>query len=296
MKTYSKPSRSSAELVLQLNARGLDIQDGARAVHYIDHIGYYRLSAYMFPFLKEPKTEHRFKPGISFERVLRLYRFDKKLRVVLFNEIEKIEIAFRSALVNVVSARTGNIFWMTDPALVNTGTLSLIQKEYSHSTEEFIEHFKKTYSNPYPPAWILSEILPFGVMTWIYRNLSSSHKKAVAKKFYLHAPVLESWMNIITLTRNSCCHHARVWNKSNSIIPNDMSGMTRPWILSDVDKRRAYYNICIIKYFLDIISPGNDFRAKLLALFAAFPEVDLNAMGFNHNWLNEPLWQHPLNR
>ena len=105
MKTYSKPFRSSAELVLQLNARGLDIEDGARAVHYIDHIGYYRLSAYMFPFLKEPKTEHRFKPGISFERVLRLYRFDKKFRVILFNEIEKIEVAFRSALVNVVSAR-----------------------------------------------------------------------------------------------------------------------------------------------------------------------------------------------
>ena len=23
----------------------------------------------------------------------------------------------------------------------------------------------------------------------------------------------ESWLTIVTLTRNSCCHHARVWNK-----------------------------------------------------------------------------------
>ena len=53
-----------------------------------------------------------------------------------------------------------------------------------------------------------------------------------------------------------------------------MSGMTRPWIDPATDKRRAYYNICIIKYFLDIISPNNDFKDKLLALFAAFPEID----------------------
>lgn len=69
-----------------------------------------------------------------------------------------------------------------------------------------------------------------------------------------------------------------------------MSGMTRPWIDPTTDKRRAYYNICIIKYFLDIISPNNDFKDKLQVLFASFPEVDLNAMGFNLNWETEPLW------
>lgn len=245
----------------------------------------------MYPFLSAPKTAHQFKTGVTFDRVLRLYRFDKKLRVLLFNEIEKIEVAFRAAVVNTITDRTGDIFWMTNPAYVNSSTSSLIQREYSHSTEDFIEHFKRTYSDPYPPAWILSEILPFGNITWIFRNLSNSNKKAVAKKFYLHAPVLESWMNIVTLTRNSCCHHARVWNKVNSIIPNDMSGMTRPWITTSTDKRKTYYNICIIKYFLDIISPNNDFKKKLLTLFLAFPEIDLNAMGFNANWETEPLWR-----
>lgn len=66
--------------------------------------------------------------------------------------------------------------------------------------------------------------------------------------------------------------------------------MTRPWIDPATDKRRTYYNISIIKYFLDIISPNNDFKDKLLSIFAAFPEIDLNAMGFNSNWEKEPLW------
>lgn len=69
--------------------------------------------------------------------------------------------------------------------------------------------------------------------------------------------------------------------------------MTRPWIDPATDKRRTYYNISIIKYFLDIIFPNNDFKDKLLSIFAAFPEIDLNAMGFNSNWEKEPLWMTP---
>lgn len=245
----------------------------------------------MFPFLLEPKTDHLYKPGITFERILRLYRFDKKLRILLFNEIEKIEVAFRAAVVNIVAEKTVDPFWMTNASFINAGTLSLIEKEYKHSTEDFIEHFKSTYSDPFPPAWIIAEILPFGNITWIYRNLPGSYKKAIARKFHLQAPSMESWMSVVALTRNSCCHHARVWNKVNAIVPTTVLNMKRPWIDPSTDKRRIYYNICIIKYFLDIITPANDFKAKINALLADFPEIDINAMGFNPDWGNEPLWQ-----
>ena len=69
-----------------------------------------------------------------------------------------------------------------------------------------------------------------------------------------------------------------------------MAGMTRPWIDPATDKRRIYYNICIIKYFLEIISPNNDFKEKLQDLFTSFPEIDQKAMGFNSHWETEPLW------
>ena len=291
MVPYTKPAKSPKDLVNQLKQRGLIIKDEARAERYIQNIGYYRLSAYMFPFLKDPKTAHQYKPGVTFDQVLRLYRFDKKLRVVLFNEIEKIEVAFRAAMVNTMTNRTGDIFWMTNPSYVKPATLSLIQREYARSSEDFITHFKSSYSDPYPPAWMISEILPFGNITWIFKELSDSNKKAIAKQFYLQAPIFESWITIIALTRNDCCHHARVWNKVHFIISCDMSKMTRPWISLSTDLRRTYYNICIIKYFLDIISPNNDFKEKLIALFKQFPEIDLKAMGFNENWKDEPLWK-----
>ena len=69
--------------------------------------------------------------------------------------------------------------------------------------------------------------------------------------------------------------------------------MTHPWITLQTDSLRVYYNICIIKYFLNIISPNNDLFQKIKTLFANYPEIDLNALGFPQEWENEPLWRQP---
>lgn len=297
MGPFKKKYYSTKELTRLLKSRGLLITDTIRAEAYLQNIGYYRLSAYMLPFLSMPKTDHQFKSGTTFDNVLDLYRFDKKLRVLLFNEIEKIEISFREAVANVTAEMTGDIFWITNPVHfknqnVYTKTFSLIQAEYSKSTEDFIKHFKSTYSEPFAPAWMISEIIPFGTTLQLYKNLSDQRiRKQIARQFYLQPQALESWITTLALTRNACCHHSRVWNKVNLIIPADAKKMPRPWLLLPTVKDRVYFNICIIAYFLNIISPNSDFKGKLLALFKHFPQIDLRAMGFPSDWENEPLWQ-----
>ena len=206
MTAFTKGYSSPFDLVQLLKSRGLVINDEQRAEAYIQNIGYYRLSAYMLPFLTMPKTNHIFKPGVTFDNVLDLYRFDKKLRVLLFNEIEKIEIAFREAVANVTARMSGDIFWMTD-----------------------------------------------------------------SRHFHLQPQALESWVTTLALTRNACCHHARVLNKVNLIIPADAKQMSSPWLTIPVAKDRINFNICMIKFFLDIISPSNDFKNKLHTLFSKFP-------------------------
>ena len=59
-------------------------------MQYLDNIDYYRLTAYMYPLLKV------------------LYRFDKKLRLLMFNEIEKIEIAIRRAVMQITADNMWN--------------------------------------------------------------------------------------------------------------------------------------------------------------------------------------------
>jgi abortive infection bacteriophage resistance protein len=55
--------------------------------------------------------------------------------------------------------------------------------------------------------------------------------------------------------------------------------------------KRIYYRICMIKYLLFTVSPNNRFTQKLKSLLAAYPTVDVKAMGFPDNWENEPLWK-----
>ncbi len=294
---FPKPYITPSDLVQLLQSRGLIVEDAAKAGSYLQHIGYYRLSAYMYPFLQIPKNQHRYKPDASFRKVMMLYRFDKKLRLLMFNEIEKIEVAVRSAIVNVGCEQTGNAFWMTDiHNFVNSEkhiqTMRLIDDELRRSREDFISHFHQTYSDDYPPAWMLSEILPFGVMTNIYSNIRNKRiKKKVAQQFGLQVAPFESWLTIVTLTRNSCCHHARVWNKQNTIRPMLPNRLNYAWITIPVDMLRIYFNLCIIKYLLNTISPQNDMTNKIQSLLAAYPDVDTAAMGFPHEWEKEPLWK-----
>lgn len=294
---FTKSFTNSSDLVSLLQSRGLTIDNFVKAEHYLDNIGYYRLSAYMYPLLKMPKSAHQYKDGASFQKVMMLYRFDKKLRMLIFNEIEKIEIAIRRAVMQITTEMTGDNFWLTNPIyfanrVYFNDTLRTIQKEYDHSREEFINHFRNTYSDPFPPAWILGELLTIGNVNAIYRNIKQNRiRKRIAKRFGLPIDVFESWLTIIAVTRNACGHHARVWNKQNAIPPMMLNRPTGAWITLPTDPMRIYFDICIVRYFLDTISPNNDMLAKLRWLFVEFPDIDLRAMGFPDGWELEPLWR-----
>ena len=136
-----------------------------------------------------------------------LYRFDKKLRLLMFNENEKNEIAVRRAVMQIPAEMTNDPFWLTTPAyfLDNAKfneTMRAISGEYAKSREEFIQHFKNTYSNPFPPSWILGELLTIGNVNAIFRNIKQNRiRKRIAKKFGLQMGVFELWMTVIAVTR-----------------------------------------------------------------------------------------------
>lgn len=137
-KTYTQPS----DLVQLMIARGLTISNPQKAEGYIRRIGYYRISAYLYPLLKMPKNSHQFKLGSTFRQALDMYRFDRQLRLLMFNQIEKIEVAVRSAIVNITAKETGDPFWMTNPihfanATRFAGTMQKIDSEYQKSHEDF---------------------------------------------------------------------------------------------------------------------------------------------------------------
>ena len=86
---YTKKALAAPEQVNLLKSRGLIIADEKNAVHTLNHINYYRLSAYIYPLLKD-KENHIFKENVSFQNIIDLYNFDRELRLLFLDAIERI--------------------------------------------------------------------------------------------------------------------------------------------------------------------------------------------------------------
>ena len=295
--SFPKPYSSPEQIVQILKQRGMFIKDEQKVENYLMNIGYHRLSAYIYPFYKSPKKDLQLKDGTTFEQVLMLYRFDKKLRILLFNEIEKIEVAIRSVLANIGCQELGDKYWITKSEHFASAekfnqTLAVIEKELTSSKEDYIENFRRNYVESYPPAWMITEVLSFGNLNYIYSNIASNKlMKRIACYFGLRPQVFTSWLTVLANLRNMCCHHARVWNRDFALNPAEPRKTLNAWIdTSKLDKRRVFYRLCIIRYFLSSVSPNNNFNEKLSDLINRFPLIDIGAMGFSKNWREELLW------
>ena len=149
----------------------------------MSNVGYFRLSAY-FPPLQNEKDE--FKDFASFERLVHLYEFDRALRLLFLDPIERIEVQLRTKIVHHLSHKY-------DPFVIEKKKLFL--KDFAHgkflkiinnklynSDENFIEHFKKKYTkHKFPPIWMISEILSFGQLSLLYSKLNKRDKQEIAK-------------------------------------------------------------------------------------------------------------------
>ena len=92
----------------------MQVADNAVAIHYLNFIGYYRLSGY-FRALTDPAdaSREKFRAGISFQDALDLYIFDRKLRVLLTDAHERIEVAVKAAISNSAA-----LTWRSSPTMV----------------------------------------------------------------------------------------------------------------------------------------------------------------------------------
>lgn len=179
---YRKPPLPFADQIRLLQNRGLNIPDLQKAEHYLSHISYYRLRAYTYPFQDNTDPNHPFLPNVEFEQILDLYRFDRKLRIIIFDAIERIEIAFRTQIIYHFSLRHGAHFFQDGRLFHNQvnfrNDLKTLDKEIKRSTETFIKHYRRKYTQPKrPAAWMSLEVTSMGLLSKIFENLAISPEK-----------------------------------------------------------------------------------------------------------------------
>jgi abortive infection bacteriophage resistance protein len=307
MVPFNKPFISYTDQINQLKYRGLIIDNDNKAEHILQNIGYFRLSGYWYPFLETPKNQHKFKRGSNFDTAFKLYCFDNELRKIVFSEIIKIEIAVRTKMVHTLAEKY-NPFWHMNYALFNKAAIhdeiiDYFKEIYNKSDEQFIKSFKKNYTDPIPPSWMMLEISSFGKLSRMYSNLKSiPEKRHIANYFGLDENVFASWLHALVYTRNICAHNTRLWNRIMGISPQIPQSTHHSWIkttdaFNTILKKnisinnRVYFILSIIRYLLLTINPQSTFNTTIQDILKKYPMVDKRAMGFPDTWQEEELWE-----
>lgn len=299
---YSKSEITIQEQIDQLKSRGLIISNEGIAKKFLENISYYRLAGYWWP-MQADKTLHTFKPNSTFENVLNIYNFDRELRILIFDVIERVEVGFRTKLIYHLSHELSP-WWFEDStyfkdAVEHNKTLNSLDRELQQTKEVFItEHYKKYHTDTRrPPAWKTLEVVSFGVISKFYGNLKStigSKDSISAELGTVNHTFLPSWLQSIAQIRNICAHHGRLWNKNLPGRPKLLPNPPMPWIANVPavnEHYMLYVHLCCMKYLMNTINPGNSFTQNLQDLLAKYPNIDPNALGMKTNWFNEPLWK-----
>jgi abortive infection bacteriophage resistance protein len=295
---YKKLPISIEEQIRILNKRGLTFQDETKAAHYLSNISYYRLRAYTYPFQDNNDANHPFIAKVSFEDIIKLYVFDRQLRLLIFNAIEKIEIALRTQIIYNYSLVYG-AHWHLNPYLYNNAVyfaeqISALQKEVDRSNETFVKHYKATYTDPKePPCWMSLEVTSMGLLSKIFSNLKKdSTKDQIAFHFGLKdADVLMNWMFCFSIIRNTCAHHGRIWNRRFPQITLPRRPLHQFINNKEIHTNKIYASICCIHYILNNISPGHEFKNNLFDLLKFCPLLQEREMGFPAKWQTEEFWK-----
>lgn len=292
---FAKPALTLDEQVDQLIGRGMRIDDRSRACHYLRHINYYRLTGYWLPFEADHGI-HAFHAGTSFDDVLNLYVFDRGLRLLLLDAIERVEVSVRANWAYHMAHAHGPHAYLEPAHSVrrdwHAGNLDKLLKTVKRSDEVFIEHYRKTYSEPpSPPIWAVCEVMSLGQLSRWIRQLSKKDRGAIAKPFGLDQSVFGAFVHHITYIRNLCAHHNRVWNRSMTVTmqlprskPKHLSQQVNPRA-----SRKIYNTLTLLAHWLEVCSPGHSWVERLLALIDEHA-IDTAQMGFPSGYRGLPLW------
>lgn len=326
---YTKPWMTIADQLAQLSSRGMQVNNEAKATDYLERIGYYRLSGYWYDFRqrgepycpldaetgrkpKKVKVERsvleEFKPGTRFHDAVDLYVFDKKLRLLALDALERIEIALRVDLSHRLGEK--DAFAYLKPDLFHEGFASKLDPTFgltrhhewltkhaalvARSRETFMVHNKKKYGLPLA-IWVACEVWNFGSMSTLFAGLKSEDQDAIAQAYGVpDGRVFESWLRSLNYLRNVCAHHSRLWNRNVVEEPK----LPAPGVIPALDafigdparRTRPFLLLCICQHLMQVINPSSSWGRRLKKhLLEAFPDlshigITLYGMGVDEGW------------
>ncbi|MBK9366090.1 MAG: Abi family protein [Deltaproteobacteria bacterium] len=259
--------------------------------------------------------------GTTFDHVLDLYVFDRKLRLLIMEALERVEVALRSAWANALARHEDKVAhvtkdphaWLdvrrTDGSADSFKLLASGAVKLKESNESFARHYFTAYSSPsVPPIWALVETLTFGELSrWLAHTRETAVLKSVAKALGLPShEVASAVMEALSFVRNVCAHHNRCWDRVflkrlptikrlrkdlvvfTTKTKNGEDGAT----VESLDKH-LYNYLVVLAFILNHLNPKSTWRARLVALVSERTPDQLKRMAFPADWHQRNVWVNP---
>lgn len=301
-----------------LRSRGMVIgkgSQGSRAMRILERENYYNvINGYKELFLASPATptaDEVYKAGATFDEVYALYTFDRELRNIYLKNLLKLENTFKTVIAHEFSNKYGHDNYLklenfdTSNAHNISNSIKLIgdiQQEIARQMSkhhQVVTHYMTEHG--YIPLWVLVNVLTFGKIENFYKNMKSTDKITVAKRFNLQPDELAKFMHMLALARNKCAHDERFFDIRfrESIHTRSIRNFSALGIIRAADGSYTYgtndaYAIAIMFALLLSKSDLNEFISSMKSSFAklqkqlkTIPSTDImGIMGYDSNWTN----------
>lgn len=297
---YTKPALTFEQQADQLLQRGLKA-DKDQLVKRLEATSYFRLSGYLHPF--RVSGTDGYKDGTTLDQVWRRCLFDQRLRTLVLDAIEAVEVFARTQLAYHFAHGHGPFDYHEAKCFPNLTPDAFLKwqekldeqvKRSLQAKEEFLVHFFDRYGDEHtrPPIWCLIELMDFGSTLTFYRGIDYRIKQRIADKVGVPDMVFGSWLLTLNTVRNRCAHHLRLWNWTlgNSVkLPSPRK--YPDWHHPELPNNQIGVVLMLCRHLLNQISPGNHWSARIAQHFADFPEIPVKEMGLPADWQNHPLWK-----
>ena len=295
---YTKPSLTFTEQADLLIKRGL-LADRAELIERLNAVSYYRLSAYWYTF-RQIDSEFLL-PGTTLDTVWRRYVFDRQLRLLTMDAIERVEIALRTQLVNCHTLACGSFGYLDRANLPRMSVeqhrlfLEKIRNEAKQSREDFVIHYFEKYTSETDlPLWMASELMTFGNMLSLFLHADKAIKTSIANEYGISDTVLESWLLSLNFVRNICAHHSRLWNRGfgnkQPAIPRAHKHLDWHYPVS-IKPDRIFGILSVLHFLLKQVAPNSQWRDRFSTLLETYNDIPIRFMGFPDNWKDSPIWR-----
>jgi len=299
---YLKPALTYSQQADLLTSRGL-IADRQLLVKRLSSVNYYRLSGYLHTFRRMAPNGQRldvYYPGTSLDTVWRRYIFDRQLRLLVLDGIERVETALKTRLTYSFCQTYGPFGYLDSRNLPKLGReqhegfIKRVKDETYRSREDFVVHFGNKYGNCHDnlPLWMAVEIMSLGSVLTLFHGMAEKELKPVATEFGVNLPLLDSWITTLNYIRNICAHHGRLWNRELSIRPKIPTVDKFPdWhIPVNTPANRIFSVLTVLRYLLTNVAPQSKWQDRLEKLLFDYSDIPLKFMGFPNDWRSHAVW------